>query len=97
MVLVDRISHGEYLKKYFEDNGFDAGVANALLGLNRRKGFDLGTNIGRSIEQHPVVPVAADSDRRLGARPAAHRVLSDAAAVRTVAVPLREAASGSRS
>ena len=58
------------------------------------KGLNLLTNVRAGIDQVPALTVSTDGERRLGPRRSAKRSRPQAAAVSTVAVPLREAATG---
>src|SRR5690606_28902467 len=71
----------------------DTGVAN----MARRLKFGVVTNllqdIGRSVDQKPVLPIGADGDRRLCAARYIWCVVAQIAAVWTITVPLRKASS----
>ena len=72
----------------------DAGVTQRARRLQRGKAADLLQHVGRGIEQHPVLVVAAGGNRRLGAGLGADASLAQAVAVGAVAVPLRETTTG---
>jgi hypothetical protein len=75
----------------------DRGVAEGAAGLQRGVRADLLEDVGRGVEQHAVgARVTLHEDRRLSARPGAHRAGTNARAVAAVAVPLRETAAGGR-
>src|SRR5208282_4964744 len=58
---------------------------------------DLLTQIRRGAEQDPVGAIRADREGGLGSRGKSGRAHANGAAIRTVAIPLRETAAGARS
>ncbi|MDT4824400.1 hypothetical protein FQZ97_576470 [compost metagenome] len=79
-----------------QDDRLDSGIPRAAGRLQRREGFELGADVRRGVAQHPVAAVGAEGDGRLGARLGTHLATAHAAAVVAIAVPLGEAATGSR-
>jgi hypothetical protein len=61
-------------------------------GLQLRRTFDLSAKIGRSIQQKPVLIVAADCDLTLRAGASIQRPLAYSLAVATGTIPLRKSA-----
>jgi hypothetical protein len=55
------------------------------------------TQIRRGAEQNPIGAIRADSERGLGSRGKSGRACANGAAIRTIAIPLRETAAGARS
>ncbi len=77
-----------------QDDGVDAGVAQGTGRLHRRKGLELGADIGRGIAQHPVHAVVGQGDGRLRAWRGTQGAVTQALAVVAVAVPLWKPATG---
>jgi hypothetical protein len=72
-----------------EEDALDGGVARAAR-VDRWKALDLLANLGRRVDEEPVVAVRADRDRLLGPRGCLDCPCAYATAVRTAAVPLGE-------
>jgi len=81
-----------------DDDGLDRRIAQraVLVGMEFRRLVDLLAQIGRGVEQHPVLAVGADGEGRLCARAIALRAGADGRRMDAVAVPLRETAARGR-
>ena len=77
-----------------EQDRADAGIASPAPGLKGGEGLDLGSDIGRGVEQHPVYAIRAHCDGRLRPRAAGQLASAQPATVVAVAVPLGEATAG---
>ena len=73
-----------------QNDGRNAGVADAAIRLQLRKRANLCRDVRRSVDQDPGGLFRADSDRGLGARLGAQSAEPQALAVGTVTIPLRE-------
>ena len=78
-----------------QHDGLDRACAKAAVaGGERGRRADLLSQIGGSIEQHPVLAVAAHGERGLRQRLELRLVASDRGTVPAIAVPLRKPAAG---
>src|SRR5215475_12006411 len=81
-----------------EQDGLNGGIAKSFFtGSQRRGAFDLGSDIGRSVQQEPGLVVSADGDAGLGSRTHAPFGRTRFATDRAIAIPLRNSTAGSRS
>ena len=79
-----------------EQDRADGRVTNGSGWLQGGKGFNLGADVGRRVEKHPLGTVGADRDRRLGPGGCPDSSGAKANTVVAVAVPLWETAAGAR-
>ena len=79
-----------------QKDGANGGVAQGAVRLQRRETSNLLQDVGRRIEQHPVLPVGACGDGRLGASRELGVAAANPAAIGAVAVPLRKATASGR-
>jgi hypothetical protein len=77
-----------------QDDGANAGVAQATVGLHRREVVQLRADVRRGIAQHPVHAVVGERDGRLGTCPGIQAAVAKARAVGAVAIPLGKATAG---
>ena len=75
-----------------EQHGGDRRIAAPGARLNRRFGGNLAMQIGRGIAKHPRIAVARDRDLGLSSRSGCYGSVAHPAAVRAIAIPLRQAA-----